>query len=187
MNNVQTHAPVPVFRGTMQEATYHKQLVGRYAGNPIIEALPDILSMQNAAKLLAHYPERDPKGHKLPAEIRLHLIMDALHFFEPLPVHIDLEQRISRMLRDGYVSRNPLARDHWRELDQRVNSISEEHSIPLRTANVNGFSIIGIPGIGKTTGVERILQLYPQVIQHNQYGGESREHHASSRPGADAE
>jgi len=42
------------------------------------------------------------------AEVRMHLIIDSLHFLEPLPIHIDLEQRISRVIRDGYVGRNQM-------------------------------------------------------------------------------
>src|SRR5689334_4622377 len=123
MNNIDAHNPMPVFHGIAQNASYSEQLVGRYKGNPAIESLPGIMSAEDAARLLAYYPERDQNGQQLPAEIRMHLIMDALHFFEPLPVHIDLEQRISRVIRDGYVGRNPLARDHWREIDRRVESL----------------------------------------------------------------
>lgn len=32
-----------------------------------------------------------------------------------------------------------------------------------------GFTIIGFPGVGKTSAVEEILQLYPQVIHHSRY------------------
>jgi hypothetical protein len=32
-----------------------------------------------------------------------------------------------------------------------------------------GFTIIGFPGVGKTSAVEEILQLYPQVIYHSHY------------------
>jgi hypothetical protein len=170
MNSTDTQRPVPVFHGVAQNASYRDQLVGRYRENPVIEALPDILSAENAARLLAHYPDREPSARKLPPEIRMHLIMNSLHFFEPLPVHIDLEQRISRVVRDGYVGRNPAAREHWREIETRESVIKAGGS-PMRSSNTNGFAIIGAPGIGKTTGVERILQLYPQVIHHSTYGG----------------
>ena len=171
--NTDSQNPMPVFHGNIQTTVYRKQLVGRYEGNPLIEALPPILSTPDAAKLLAYSPKREPNSHKLPPEIRTHLVMDAIHFFEPLPVHLDLEQRISRVIRDSYVGRNPLAKDHWQDLDQRIESIAKAGGIPLRSSNVNGFSIIGIPGIGKTIGVERILQLYPQQIRHSSYDGKS--------------
>ena len=34
------------------------------------------------------------------------------------------------------------------------------------------ISIIGISGIGKTTAIERLLLMYPQVIKHFEYKGE---------------
>ncbi len=163
----------PVFRGDVQDATYRDQLVTRYAGNPLIEALPDILSAKDAARSLAYYPQCDAKTRQLPPEVRTHLVMNALNFFEPLPVHIDLEQRISRVIRAGYANRNPAAVDQWQDLDQRIGSIRAPGGggIPLRSPDTTGFSIIGIPGIGKTKAVERILQLSPQVIRHKQYQG----------------
>ena len=169
MKNDETPNPMPVFHGSFQNASYSEQLVGRYKGNPAIEALPPILSAEEAAKLMAHYPERQANAQKLPAEIRMHLVMDSIHFVEPLPVHLDLEQRISRVLRDAYPGRNPMARNHWREADQRIETILSTGGIPLRSSNVNGFSVIGLPGVGKTTGVERVLQTYPQVIFHKSY------------------
>ena len=162
----------PVFRGFAQNAIYTDQLLHRYRGIPTIEALPPIRSAEEAVQLLAHYPERQPGGQKLPPELRMHLVLDAVHFFEPLPVHIDLEQRISRLIRDGYIGRNPVANDHWRAVDQRVETIISGGGIPLRTSNVNGFSIVGMPGTGKTTGVERVLQTYSQVIHHQFYASQ---------------
>src|SRR5258708_363017 len=123
MNNDEALNPMPIFHGASQPASYTEQLVGRYKGNPLIEALPPIRSPQEAAKLMGFYPEPQLNSHKLPPEIRMHLVMDAVHFIQPLPVHIDLEQRMSRVIRDPYTGRNPMARDHWQELDQRVDTI----------------------------------------------------------------
>lgn len=171
MNSDDLPNPMPVFHGTAQNASYREQQVPRYKGNPLIEALPDILSAEDATKLLAYYPPRDPHARELPAEIRLHLLLDALHFFEPLHFHIDYEQRISRLIRDGYVGRDPMAKDHWPDMDRRVESILEAGGIPMCSSNVNGFAMLGIPGVGKTTVNERVLLTYPQVINHQSYHG----------------
>ncbi|XWK90296.1 MAG: ATP-binding protein [Phormidium sp.] len=43
-------------------------------------------------------------------------------------------------------------------------------ALPQRKrSTANGFTIIGMSGVGKTTAVEEILQLYPQVINHSYY------------------
>lgn len=36
-----------------------------------------------------------------------------------------------------------------------------------------GFTILGISGVGKSTAVEQILSLYPQVIYHSRYSNRS--------------
>lgn len=171
VSNTDSFHSVSVFHGRTENAEYQEQLVKRYQGNPAIEALPKILSEEEAVRSLAHYPERDINGHKHPSEIRMHLIMDVLHIFDPLPVHIDLEQRVSRLIREGYVGRNPVERDEWKQLDQVVENICKANDIPMRSSGINGFGIIGLPGMGKTTTTERILQLYPQVIFHQTYKG----------------
>ena len=78
--NMDHQSPLPVFHGNTQTANYRKQLVKRYEGNPLIEALPGILSSADAAKLLAYHPKREPNSNKLPSEIRTHLVMEAIHF-----------------------------------------------------------------------------------------------------------
>ena len=42
----------------------------------------------------------------------------------------------------------------------------------IRTT-ADSISIIGISGIGKTTAIERLLLMYPQIIKHFEYKGES--------------
>lgn len=162
-------APLQVFHGQSQVATYREQLVRSYKGNPLIEALPNILSMPDAMKLLAYHPTFDSKDRGLPPEIRIHQIQGAMRFFEPLPIHVDIEQRFSRMIRDGYAGRNPVAREHWQELDKRVDIIAKSGGIPLQSSAANGFLIVGLPGMGKTFTVERILQFYPQIINHTEH------------------
>lgn len=70
--------------------------------------------------------------------------------------HLDLEQRFSRLLRHGYVSRNPRLPDYNRALNGSQDIRSTASSMTL----------MGFSGIGKTTAIERVLSLYPQVILH---------------------
>lgn len=120
---------------------------------------------------LVRDPPYDEAERCLPSHLRLHAIQNALQCFAPLPIHLDLEQRFSRMIRAGYQMRNPVAQKFWRHLDKHCRKMNlsttvvpnTAHSIPL------GFTIIGFPGVGKSTSVEAVLSLYPQVIYHNQY------------------
>jgi hypothetical protein len=156
-----------VGRGRVEQATYLDPVIPSYRDNPLIEALPPILTQDETAERLAFYPDYDTEHRNMPAYLRLHLIQNSLQFFAPLPIHFDLEQRFSRMIRLGYQARNPAITEFWRDVQARVQSLGMVRQSPRSTAT--GFTIIGISGVGKTTSVEAILSLYPQVILHNRY------------------
>lgn len=159
-----------VGKGRLEIATYKDPQIPNYQDNPLIEALPKILTSEEALTKLAHYPSYDPVQRTWPSHLRVHLIQSALQFFAPLPVHLDLEQRFSRLIRTGYQARNPQRPSFWGNLNQRVMSLSQEGSVShLGRSTANGFTIIGMSGVGKTVSVESILSLYPQVIIHNHY------------------
>ena len=171
--------PLPIFAGQTEMAVYRDQPVPLYRGNPLIEALPPIWMMQETTRLLGYYPEYDEQQRGLPPEVRLHLILNAVQFFEPLPIHLDLEQRFSRMIRMGYQARNPIQRGFWHDMHQRVQSLGVPNAAlsnpgsngsPTRQrSTAMGFTMLGLSGVGKSTAVEAILSLYPQVIYHRQY------------------
>lgn len=161
---------LPVFRGQAEQATYRDPLIPHYRGNPLIEALPPILNVDGSISFLAYDPGYDEQHRTYPVELRLHLIQNIVHFFEPLPIHLDLEQRFSRMIRVGYQARNPIKPDFWSQTQERVQALRQNARLEQRLRSTAvGFSILGISGVGKTTAVESILSLYPQVIFHNHY------------------
>ena len=172
-----TKTPVPSFlicRGVQARAEYIEPDTPIYKGNPFIEALPPVLDEDQAIKCLARYPDYDESERLLPNHVRLHMIQNALHFFAPLPVHLDLEQRVSRMIREGYRMRNPMEPGYWHETSEKLRSYehlassSEIRGNDARTLP-HGFTMIGVPGVGKSTSLEAVLSLYPQVIFHGRY------------------
>lgn len=166
-NKNQPTPSILVSKGNVIQANYQELGIPNYCGNPLIEALPSILTQDETASLLAYYPTYEQEQRKMPPHLRLHLIQNALQFFAPLPVHFDLEQRFSRMIRVGYQARNPFLKSFWGDVRERVQSLGTVHQSPRSTAT--GFTIVGISGVGKTTSIEAILSLYPQVILHNRY------------------
>ena len=87
-------------------AEYKEQKIADYQNNPWIEALPEILSKEDAIDRLAMYPPFDEKERELDSHLRYHLVQRLFQYFQPLPVHVDLEGRISRLIRQGYIYRN---------------------------------------------------------------------------------
>ncbi|NME07802.1 ATP-binding protein [Psychrobacillus sp. BL-248-WT-3] len=144
------------FSDNILEADYKEQEVMDFQGNPLIEALPPILSPEEAYEALSYLPPFDESEIYLPTHVRYHAIPRINQFFQPVMQHLDLEQRFSRLLRMGYVSRNPLSPEYTKAL----------HGLSDIRSTASNMTLMGFSGIGKTTAIERILSLYPQVILH---------------------
>lgn len=185
MDNSNNRQNSPLFRGRVVKAAYSEQKVPGYRGNPLIEALPPIWSKEEVIDLLQRYPEYQKEHRSWAIELRVHLIRSVMKFFEVLPMHTDLEQRISCTLRTGYEARKPHLTRAWQEIQGKIDLLKSELSSsenseieellitnPLQSdleMAATGFAFIGISGIGKTTSLKNILAHYPQVIIHNRY------------------
>lgn len=146
-----------------------------YGNNPLITQLPPILDTKSVIKHLRGKLKFIPEQRFLPQPERIHLIAQLPHdFFQPLTKHLSLEQKISIMIRQGYVSRNITNGDRQRHLNaafqqlELSNESSYRYAPPESTAT--SMSIIGCSGSGKTTTINKILRYYPQVIEHRELG-----------------
>jgi hypothetical protein len=86
-------------------------------------------------------------------------------------MHFDIEHRISVAIRQSYISKNPATPMYASALSEGAAAIRENSFSAMSSTNSTafGFTVIGISGVGKTTAVEKVLSLYPQIIQHTQY------------------
>lgn len=146
-----------------------------YGDNPLITRLPPILDTKAVIRHLRGKLKATPEQRFLPQPQRIHLIAKLPHdFFQPLTKHLSLEQKISIMIRQGYVSRNIKNGDRQRHLHaafqqlEASNNHSYQYAPPESTAT--SMAIIGCSGSGKTTTINKILHYYPQVIQHDELG-----------------
>ena len=158
---------------TGSDAKYLPQVIEEYKGNPFIEALPPILSAVQAVDALTVEPGHHESERELDEYYRFHCIQRLFRYFQPLPTHIDIEQRISRSIRQGYVNRNPVKPQYTRRLRQCDDAIQERsfEAVDFRSvkSTAAGFTVIGMSGVGKTTAMERVLSHYPQCITHTKY------------------
>lgn len=162
--------PLYIIRGQQEVASYRKQIVPEYMDNPLIESLPPILTRDEVVENLAYSPPYSTEQRKLPAHIRVQLIENAREFFIPQGIHLEIETKISCMLRRGLMTRNPMSWGYWREFNSKIASLHQNHvARRCMRSKARGFAIVGIGGIGKSTTVENILALYPQVIVHTRY------------------
>lgn len=161
--------------GNKVEATYFPCDDPMFRHNCFIEALPAVLSFEKAASLMQRYPYYNKDERDLTVMQRLLRVQSITNCVVPLPEYLELEQKISRMIRNGYMNRNPLTSEWTKQINSGFPNLDWDREgyeyTPLVRSNAAGFSIIGASGVGKSTMVETILSLYPQVIVHTEYNG----------------
>lgn len=155
-------------------AVYTASPVSDYQGNPFIEALPSIFEANDTIQAIKGTIEFKLSDRQLPSNTRAHIISQLLNnFFHPIKRHLTLEQKISIMLRKGYVGRNIATGDLNRHLQNSFEHIknndinASRHTDLISTAQSLVF--IGFSGSGKTTTLNRTLKNYPQKIYHPEY------------------
>lgn len=165
MSRAQARKSLPIgITGHIVEADYQPSPISDYAGNPLIEALPSIEDTATVIRELTAYPP-SPSVRQLPDYLRQHGAYTVLRMFQPLTAHTALASDIAVTVRQGYISRNPLTP----EAIQRINHPPKWSELPkiAHTTAINGFSFIGVSGMGKTTAVNRILTTQlPQIVTH---------------------
>lgn len=172
----------PLGGGSAVPAQYQEQTIPAFQGHPWIEGLPPMVSREEAKRLMARYPAYDPSDRERPAEEREMLAAGlSVLFRHPIGLHAELESRLSRLIRWGYVGRNPMhptfqanvdAREHALEIRGKgQNLFVTARPVPGPRPAATGLTFLGTTGIGKTVGGEMALSRYPQVIVHTEYRG----------------
>ncbi|MCA0952145.1 AAA family ATPase [Shewanella chilikensis] len=156
------------------EAVYVDPGLERYRGNPLIEALPPIMDLQALKVKLTGKVEFNPKDCYVKGHIRAHQISALLDdFFQPLSIHKQLEEKISVMIRGGYVGRNIADGSLNQKMQEGYQRIMSGATNDFRFAQSNStaksMSLIGCSGSGKSSTINRILATYPQVVYHQEY------------------
>lgn len=176
MRGVKDNNRIIILKGETERADYKEQEIEEYSGNPFIEALPHILSDVEVMDRFTIAPTiREDDLIKAP-NLRYHIIKRTKNFIQPLPIHFTIERRLSSLIRRGYLARNPLDKTFLERLriindlrnEKGNDKILDERMEHIRST-ADSLSIIGISGIGKTTAIERLLLMYPQIIKHEAY------------------
>ncbi len=162
-------------------ADYKESSEPLYRHNCFVEALPSALEPEKVASLIARLPVYGEQERILSPLMRLDAVYRIANCVFPMPEAIELEQKFSRMIRNGYLVRNPLEKEWVRQMRSGFPKLDEVRDgrpfRPLIRSTAAGFAIIGASGVGKSTLVEGILGLYPQVIVHTQYNGTPFDQH----------
>ena len=130
-------------------------------GNPFLAALPEMMShdtFMGAVRSLPPLPAG--LGAMTPEERRQHLPMLS-SLFIPMDYTYVLYDQLFRALSSTYSTRTML------EEIQRTNTLFR--GSPVYATQPATGSILGVPGVGKSSTIRRSLSLLPQVIEHEKY------------------
>lgn len=156
-------------------AVYTRTAVCRFDGNPFIEAMPPLEKTKAAFLLgLSHYPPVPTATTRKANEIvRLMELSSLNDVVFPFPEYQKAAIAIAGIMREAYVSRNPLTTlDRQR---RHALSTSGDERLPFPSdwkSSAKGHFMMAVSGMGKTTFANAFLLRYPQVISHDGYEGQ---------------
>lgn len=155
-------------------AQYIDPGIPEYADNPLVAALPAIMDPASAANLFTKKPSFCVSELNLPGHIRIHAISRLVNnFFVPLTTHIVLEQKISALIRQAYLGRNPKEASFKKHLNNCFKKMVEQdidaYIYDDVCSTALSMSLIGISGSGKSTTLNIILDSYDKIIFHPDY------------------
>ena len=134
-----------------------------HEGNPFLAAMPDMLPHNSFMRAIRSLPPLPAGlGAMTPEERRQHLPMLS-SLFVPMDYTYVLYDQLFRALSSTYSTRTMI------EEIQRTNALFR--GSPVYATQPATGSILGVPGVGKTSSIRRSLSLLPQVVEHEKYQG----------------
>jgi ABC-type glutathione transport system ATPase component len=155
-------------------AKYIDQKLLEYNTNPLIQALPPILSADEFIDKVTRTPDFDDEERKLESRYRFHCIERLSRYFDPQNKTVELQKKVCTLIMTGYLARNVLKPEYASRSRQIYHAMKDgggknlEKYVNLPTS-ASGLTLIGPSGMGKSTNFQNILNLYDQVIFHPDY------------------
>lgn len=137
-------------------------------GNPFAEALPPLLSKKEFDRQIRSKINcpKDPSACQ-PQERRAYL-MELSKWFQPMDYMYQLYDMLYRAMSATYQTKNVV--DSVRQINELYTDFRTGREREFQYST-QGYStaILGVPGIGKTSTLQRCLSTMPQVITHTRY------------------
>ena len=140
-----------------------------YPGNPYVEALPPMLAGQELIRALASVPPYSTSDRDRSTGERLQLLSALYEFYQPLTMTLDLYCEVYNAMQHCYGQYTP-----QREATalQQGYAAMQGKAVAASIGGGNSFSVVGVSGLGKSTALQRVLSLFPQIIHHERYKGQ---------------
>ena len=154
----------------MVDAVYTpNQLSGEF-GNPFLEAMPEMLAKDVLFERLNSYPQQPFYTRPVPITDRRRSLNALSSAFIPLDYMNVIYNTLFCAIESTYNTSTTI------DSIRRIHAIHQGHDAllldtPAAISSDSG-SILGVPGIGKSSTIRRCLRQIPQVIQHTEYHGQ---------------
>ena len=135
------------------------------SGNPYLDAMPDMLSPEQFARVIASYPPIPHDLAQMSPEERRGLLPSLASIYVPMPYQYAIYDTLYRAISTTYRTADVM------ESTKAINAYYCGRDTNYATQADSG-SILGVPGCGKTATVRRCLSTMPQVIEHMEYQGQ---------------
>lgn len=137
-------------------------------GNPFLEPLEKHLSTNDLEQRLSNWPLTGLDVASMDMQSR-HDLLDRMQdqMFEPTLTALDTTTRLFRMIRRGYIGRDPTQvsnRAHGMAIARFAGK--DLRDLPWFPVSAKGMRISGVTGLGKTYELLRALKLLPPKFQH---------------------
>lgn len=135
------------------------------AGNPLLAALPEMLSQDDFKSEIRSFPKLPANLSSMSSEERRQALTLLPSIFISLDYMYALFDQLYRSIRSTYSTRTML------QETQQINALFRGSTASDYSTQAATGSILGVPGVGKTSTIRRSLALLPQVIEHVEYMG----------------
>jgi len=136
------------------------------ADNPFLAALPEMLPRDEFLTAIRSTPGLPHGLPQMTPEERRQSLPLLASLFVPLDYMYTVYDQLYRAIRETYTTRTAM------EEIRQINALfCRKENVSYATQAASG-SVLGIPGIGKTSTIRRALETMPQVIEHTEYMGQ---------------
>lgn len=137
------------------------------ADNPFLAAMPVMLSQGDFNYAIRSFPKLPANLPTMTNEERRQSLTLLTSIFVPLNYAYALYDQLYRAIRSTYSTRTMI------EEIRQTNSLFRGAALNDYSTQATTGSILGIPGVGKTSIIRHSLALLPQTIEHTEYMGEA--------------
>lgn len=156
----------------MRKYPYNERVVGAIydnapADNPFLAAMPEMTSQDDFKSEIRSFPKLPFDLPSMTSEERRRALPLLSSIFVPLDYMYAIFDQLYRSIWSTYSSRTML------EEIRQANALFQGSVYTDYATQATTGSILGVPGVGKTSTIQRSLALLPQVVEHTEYMGKA--------------